>query len=384
MADVNVTRRDFVRGGATAAVGAALGLTPTCTVQAGNPAKADTKPILNYNPQMEYRRCGKTELMISAVCMGGHWKRIDKVVGRSEKGKGWIGLGEGSSEFEKNRHDVVSRCIDRGINYIDACVSQEVLAYSKALKGRRDKMYLGYSWYEAEMRGLGHDWASAAKAGKPQPAGWITQKLKESIDLGLKQAGLDYIDIWRITCHEGSSEHSDREIEEMVAALEWAKKTGKARFTGMSSHDRPHIKRLIEKFPQQLEVICTPYTAKTKVVTDESGLWAAMRKVDAGWFGIKPFASNSLFKGDSAPDSPHADEDNRIARLALRAILCNPAITAPIPGLISQQQVDNAALAVAERRELDHGERAELEHAMDRAWASLPSHYQWLKEWEYV
>ena len=74
-----------------------------------------------------------------------------------------------------------------------------------------------------------------------------------------------------------------------------------------------------------------------------------------GWFGIKPFASNSLFKGDSAPDSPHAEEDNRIARLAIRYILCNPAITAPIPGLITPQQVDNAALAVAERRELDHG-----------------------------
>ena len=120
------------------------------------------------------------------------------------------------------------------------------------------------------------------------------------------------------------------------------------------------------------------------MVTDESGLWAAMKKLDVGWFGIKPFASNSIFKGDSDPNSPHADEDNRIARLALRAILCNPVITAPIPGLISQQQVDNAALAVAERRELDHAERAELEQVMDRAWACLPSHYQWLKDWEYV
>ncbi len=98
--------------------------------------------------------------------------------------------------------------------------------------------------------------------------------------------------------------HSDHEIEELVAALEWAKKSGKARFTGISSHDRPHIKRLIEKFPQQFEVICTPYTAKTKVVTDESGLWAAMKKLDVGWFGIKPFASNSLFKGDSRPTAP--------------------------------------------------------------------------------
>ncbi len=37
--------------------------------------KPDTSKILNYNPAMEYRRLGKTNLMVSAVCMGGHWKR---------------------------------------------------------------------------------------------------------------------------------------------------------------------------------------------------------------------------------------------------------------------------------------------------------------------
>ena len=131
-------------------------------------------------------------------------------------------------------------------------------------------------------------------------------------------------------------------------------------------------------------MICTPYTAKTKIVEDQDGLWAAMKKLDVGWFGIKPFASNSLFKGTSKPGDPYEEEDNRLARLAIRYILCNPAITAPIPGMITQEQVDNAALAVAERRELDAKERVELENAMDRAWANLPYHYQWLKDWEYV
>jgi len=96
------------------------------------------------------------------------------------------------------------------------------------------------------------------------------------------------------------------------------------------------------------------------------------------------FASNSLFKGDSRPDSPHAEADNKLARLAIRHILCNPAITAPIPGLITVQQVDNMALAIKERRELDKEEKAELDRATDRAWANLPEKYQWLKDWEYV
>jgi hypothetical protein len=50
------------------------------TVQAGNPERADTGKIVNYNHDMEYRRCGKTNLMVSAVALGGHWKRIDKVI----------------------------------------------------------------------------------------------------------------------------------------------------------------------------------------------------------------------------------------------------------------------------------------------------------------
>ncbi len=347
------TRRQFVRDSAVATAGLAIGLTPTFTVHANNPEKADTSKILNYNPDMEYRRCGKTNLMISAVCLGGHWKRIDKVAPKP-------------ADFEKNRYDVVTRCIERGINYIDACTGGEVMAYSKALKGRREQMYLGYSWYENESRF--EQWRSF-------------EKLKESFEQGLKKAGLEYVDLWRITLHEQSSRHSDAEIEAAAKALEWAKKAGLARFTGVSSHDRPHIKKMIETYPQ-LEVICTPYTAKTKVVSDESGLWAAMQKLDVGWFGIKPFASNSIFKGDSSPQSPTFEDDNRIARLAIRYILCNPAITAP--GLITTEQVDNVALAVKERRELDLREKAELDRAMDRAWANLPPHYQWLKDWEYV
>jgi len=120
------------------------------------------------------------------------------------------------------------------------------------------------------------------------------------------------------------------------------------------------------------------------VVEDESGLWAAIRKAGVGWFGIKPFASNSIFKGDGSPNSPHAEADSRLARLTLRAILCNPAITAPMPGMISTDQVDNVALAVKERRQLDVEEKAELDRATERGFALLPDHYGWLRDWEYI
>jgi predicted aldo/keto reductase-like oxidoreductase len=364
-----LSRRDFVRAGATVAAGVAAGLTPALTVKAGNPEKADTSKIVNYNPDMEYRLCGKTGWMTSAVCLGGHWKKLNTVVPGLFQGGSWLSVDVNNKEFEQNRWDVVTRCIERGINYIDACTSQEVTMYSKALKGRRDKMHLGYSWYQNEIR---------SEAWRP------TEKLKESFNNGLKQAGLEYVDLWRITMHEQSGRHTDQEVEQMVEALNWAKKEGRARFTGVSSHDRPHIKRMIEKYPETFDVIVTPYTAKTKVVDDQDGLWAAMKKLNVGWFGIKPYASGSIFKGDGVPDSPTFKEDNEIARLTIRYILCNPAITAPIPGMIRPEQVDNVALAVKEHRELDEKEHAKLMKATDEAWANLPYHYRWLKDWEYV
>jgi len=386
MAETRVNRRDFVCTSAAAAAGMAVGLGGTYTIAAGNPQRADTSKILNYNPDMEYRRCGKTNLMVSAVCLGGHWKRVNTVVPGLFQRESWLSANLDSKEFEKNRYDVVTRCIERGINYIDACTREEVIMYSKALKGRRDRMYLGFSWYQEEMRSLGNRWQQARKAGKPMPPGWITKMLKEALDRGFKTAKLDYVDLWRITCHEQSQHHDDAEMEEMVAALDWAKKTGRARFTGISSHNRPHIKMLIEKYPQQMDVIVTPFHAKTRVeaADDQSGLWAAMKKMDVGWFGIKPFASGSVFKGDSSPGNPHEEADNRTARLILRAILSQPQITAPIPGMITPAQVDNAALAVKERRELDTQERAELDRIMNEAWANLPYHYRWLREWEQV
>lgn len=369
-----VNRRRFVRDTATTAAAAVAGvsvasnLAGTRIVRAGNPEGADTSKILNYNADMEYRRGGKSELMVSAVCLGGHWKRLVKVIGGDEP-RGWMTSDIGRDDFQENRHEVVSRCIDRGINYVDACCREEILAYAHALKGRRDKMYFGYSWHIKESRF--EEWRSA-------------ERLKQGLDEGMREAGLEYVDLWRISLLVDSHQHTEAELEAVIEALDWAKQTGRARFVGVSSHDRPHLKKLLDTYPDHLDIILTPYTAKTKVVTDEAGLWAAIQKHDLGWFGIKPFASNSVFRGDSSPDSPHFKEDNRIARLAIRYILCNPAITAPIPGMISVQQVDNIALAVKERRVLDLNEQADLGRAMQRAWASLPPNYRWLRNWEYV
>ena len=349
MNDTNLSRRKFIRQSSLAAAGTVAGVLASNGVF----AKAENsvaKKTLCYNENMEYRRLGKTNLWISAVCLGGHWKRINVM----------------NQDFDENRRDVVSRCMDVGINYIDACCRSEVLAYSRALKGRRDKMFMALSYCNNEVRNEKYRTA---------------KKLMESFDSLMQESKQEYTDLWRITCHEPGGRHSFNTSCEIVEALEKAKKQGKARFIGFSSHDRPWIKFMIEYFPQ-IEVVLFPYTAKSKAIPTDS-VFDALKKCDVGAFGIKPFASNSLFKGSSAPDDPNAQADDRRARLAIRYILCNPRII-PIPGLVSLHQVDNVARAVTERRDLDAAESRELKQLMDESWANLPSRYQFLKNWEYV
>ncbi len=338
MKNKEVNRRDFMRDGAIVAAGVAVGLNAMSsqTVVAAGPGAVNTSKILNYNQNMEYRRQGKTNLMVSAVCLGGH-----------------------SGSDEKERREIVSRSIDAGINYIDACTGHEVRRDAKALKGRRDKMYLGFSNISEEPRRK--DWRTAKKLG-------------EALDNLLKEADLEYADLWRITCLEPSGRHTFNTCCEIAEALGKAKKQGKVRFGGFSSHDRRWIKFMVEYFPQ-IDCVCFPFTSMSKRAPKDS-LFPALKKCDVGAFGIKPFAASSLFRGDR-------DEDNRRARLAIRYILHSNTVI-PIPGLNSLQQVDNVAKAVMERRELDLKEKAELQAAGKEIWAKMPPNYQWLKDWEYV
>ncbi len=335
MDNEQITRRAFVHDTAVAAAGMAVaGLASASTQAAAKPV--DTSKILNYNPNMEYRRQGKTGLMVSAVCLGGH-----------------------SRSNDQERTEIITRCIDAGINYVDACWDNEVKRDAKALKGRRDKMYLALSHGAKEVRNEEFR---------------TSKKLLESLDELLRDSGQEYTDLWRITCLEPGGRHTFNTACEIADALEKAKKQGKARFLGFSSHDRRWIKFMIEYFPQ-VEVVCFPFTTMTKKAPQDS-LFDALKKCDVGAFGIKPFAAASLFGED-------AEENNRRGRLALRYILQTNTVI-PIPGMNSPQEVDNVIKAVTERRQLDLKETAELDQMGQQTWANLPEDYGWLKNWEYV
>jgi hypothetical protein len=79
MNNSSINRRDFLKGSSLAAAGAVLstGLAAEGQEQATaslEKAPPDPKNIRNYNPRMHYRRLGKTDLWLSEISLGGHWK----------------------------------------------------------------------------------------------------------------------------------------------------------------------------------------------------------------------------------------------------------------------------------------------------------------------
>jgi predicted aldo/keto reductase-like oxidoreductase len=363
-----LTRREFIQTSAAAAVTLAA-VRPTCAA-VSDADRAAVKKTRSYNPDMEYRRLGQTGLWVSAVCLGGHWKRINKVIGTEGTVNPYNAPTDAAvaGPFAHNRAEVVNHCLDVGINYIDYAGDSESEVYSKIILPRREQVYIGYSHPASELR---------------VPENRNAKKLLELFDAGLKRCKLDYVDIWRLMALERGGRHSEADVEAMIEALVTAKKQGKCRFTGMSTHDREWAQMLVEKYPGVIQVICTPYTVGSKELPVDS-LFDTVRKHDVGIFGIKPFASNALFKGDGSPGHAEAAEDDRRARLTIRYILGNPAITAPIPGLISIKQVDNLLLALKERRQLDLAEQREVESLSHEMWSSLTPDYHWIKDWEYV
>ena len=370
MFDEPVSRREFVQAAMVTVAASAVGFSAAPQGGASAEVSSDIAKTRNYNPDMDYRRLGSTGLWVSAVAMGGHWKRVDKAIGASMEINPYEGPDQSSdmAPFLRNRDEVISRCLEVGINCLDLAGNAEAETYCKVLGDRRDRIYLCYSHPKSELR---------------EPENRDAKKLVELFEAGLKRCNIEYADVWRLMALERGGRHSQADVDAMIEALNTARDRGLCRYTGFSTHDREWAKMLIETYPDPMQVLCTPYTATSQELPQDS-LFDAVRKHDVGILGIKPFASNAIFKGDGSPDGPHVEEDNESARLAIRNILANPAITAPIPGLVSAHQVDNVVRAVKESRTLDTKELARLDEMRVEMLDRLPADHQWLKEWQYV
>ncbi len=389
MKDDKLSRRDFMRNTSLVAAG-------TIAVALAGEGQAASKfvhtsKILNFHPKMTYRRLGKTNLMVSEVSLGGHWKNRNA-------GRYWDSFAneEVPADVAKNRTDVVSASIDSGINYLDITTAAECLCYGEALKGRRDKMYVG-----ADIHNLG-----------PRNPSYCNVKDQTfNVETCLRLLKTNYLDIWRpqakMAGKLGTNElNTDPEVESLIETFQKLHKAGKVRHLGMSSHCRPWFEHVISKYPE-FEMLIFPCSAKTKVKgqsptkdnieevnpghgSDQTqSIFKVVLERDVGVVTIKPYFGGSLFKSYGKVKFPvmgvGSKTENDLARLTLQCILANEAITSTIPGLSTVYEVENAARASYTRSlGISAADKEWLMDITEQQWANLPREYEWLRDWEVV
>jgi len=385
MKNDELTRRDFMRNTSLAAAGTIVGALASKAHTAVQPVH--TSRILNFQPKMTYRRLGKTNLMISEVSLGGHWKNRNA-------GRYWdhFAREEVPGDVAKNRTEVVSTCIDVGINYLDITTAAECLCYGVALKGRRDKMYVG-----ADIHNLG-----------PRNPNFCNVKSQtRNVEECLRLLKTDYLDIWRPQAiMAGEKLNTDADVEALVGTFQKMHKAGKVRHLGISSHTRPWLEHVIEKFPE-FEMVIFPCSAKTrqkgKLPTRDNieevnpghgsdqtqSIFKMVLDRDVGIVTIKPFFGGSVFESYGKDKFPvmgvGSKKENDLARLTIQCILANKAITAAIPGLSTVYEVENAARASYTRPlGMTAAEKEWLMRITNERWANLPQEYAWLRDWEVV
>ncbi len=214
MSENRVTRRDFVKTGVAAATAVTVGISATSTYGMEE-VPDEVKKTRSYNSEMEYRRLGKTGLWVSAVCLGGHWKRIDKVIGAKAEINPYEGPDkkEDIGAFMKNRSEVVERCMEVGINCIDFAGNAEPETYCRVLRGRREQVYLCYSHPASELR---------------EPENRTAKRLVELFEAGLKRCELEYADVWRLMALERGGRHSQQDVDAMIECSIQPSKKGSA------------------------------------------------------------------------------------------------------------------------------------------------------------
>jgi 1-deoxyxylulose-5-phosphate synthase len=151
---------------------------------------------------MEYRTLRNTDLKVSRVSFGT--------------------MTFGSQTDEATAHQMVDRCLEAGINFIDNANiynnGKAEAIVGKTLAGRRDKVILA-----SKVRG---------KMGEgPDDVGLSRGAIRKAIDASLKRLGVDYLDIYYL--HQPDY---DTPIEETLAAMDELVKAGKVRYPAVSNY----------------------------------------------------------------------------------------------------------------------------------------------------
>jgi predicted aldo/keto reductase-like oxidoreductase len=284
-----LNRREFLRIGLAGTTSAILGGNALAEAVQYY-ASSESEPFAF--PKPVYRTLGRTGLRITVVSFGA---------------------------MLTSEPEVIRLAFDHGINYVDTArkymdgKNEEIVG--KALKGRRDKMYV---------------------ATKTLPTSKSKEDIIRDVETSLKVLDTDYIDV--IQLHN----LTDKErvlLPEAREALTRLRDQGKVRFFGVTTHKNQVevLTALMDDRDRFFDTALVAYNFKSeKEIAD---VIAKAAKANIGVIAMKTQAGGYTTE-ELGPISPH--------QAALKWALQNPNITAAIPGMkdLAQLREDVAVMGM--------------------------------------
>ena len=235
---------------------------------------------------MEYRRCGRSGLLLPAISLGL-----------------WHNFG-GVDTYEQSRA-MIRRAFDLGITHIDLANNygpppgSAEETFGRVLKD--------------DLRAYRDELIISTKAGYlmwPGPYGeWGSRKyLTASLDQSLKRMGLEYVDIFY-----SHRPDPNTPLEETMAALDFAVRSGRALYAGISSYSANETAQAA-KILKQLGTPCLIHQPKYSMFTRwiEDGLLNVLDEEGIGCIAFSPLEQGLLtdrylhgIPGDSRAAKPH-------------------------------------------------------------------------------
>ena len=293
---------------------------------------------------MEYRRLGDTGLMVSELCLGC------MTFGR-----------EADEEASKG---LVARFLEAGGNFVDTAdvytrgVSEEITG--RALKGVRDEVVLA-----TKVR--------FPMGDGPNDVGLSRKHVVQGCEDSLRRLGTDFIDLYQVHCWDAATP-----LEETLAALSDLVRAGKVRYVGVSNFTAWQLMKSVgvsdalgfERFvclQPQYSLVERNIEREVLPVCEEEGLGVIPWSPLGGGFlsgkyrrGEEPPRGSRISEAEESMEEywdRRATERNwavldvvgeiseatgkSYAQISLNWLLRQPAVTAPIIGARTAEQLED-------------------------------------------
>jgi aryl-alcohol dehydrogenase-like predicted oxidoreductase len=182
-----------------------------------------------------------------------------------------------------NEPKVITRAVDLGINFIDTSRdyqrgnNERLVAIG--LKGVRDKVILSSKGIDVDV------------PGQPSAPQESVQEALAQLETSLKELQTDHLDIWYL--HH--KDRPDQITDALLEATRLAKKQGKIRFAGVSTHRIDATADFITKC-EEIDVVMTTYS-----FLSPPEIGAGIEKVHKAGKGVVSFKSTAGGKRGSNP-----------------------------------------------------------------------------------